>query len=187
MISPGQKGRLTVRELQNSDIPLLTSYWLDSKPAFLTGMGVDLEKLPPREVFQQMLEAQLDSPYEKKATYALIWLNNGEPVGHCNVNKIIFGREAYMHLHLWEGTHRRKGMGSQLVKFSLPYFFNNLELKVLYCEPYAINPAPNRTLARLGFDFEKEYTTIPGSINFEQPVRRWVLDRNKWQTLHTTT
>jgi RimJ/RimL family protein N-acetyltransferase len=60
-----------------------------------------------------------------------------------------------MHLHLWYPDKRIKGMGVQLVKKSLPYFFNNLHLKTLYCEPYALNPAPNKTLPKVGFEFVK--------------------------------
>lgn len=178
---------LSVREIQESDIPGIASYWLDSASDFLVGMGVDLQKLPSREQFSKMLKDQINSPYREKETYALIWLISGEAIGHCNVNKIIFGSEAYMHLHLWESKHRRKGMGSKLVRLSLPNFFNNLELEVLYCEPHARNPAPNITLERLGFTFVKEYTTIPGSINYEQPVKRWALDRKKWQTTLANT
>jgi len=73
-----------------------------------------------------------------------------------------------MHLHLWNAASRKKGIGSQLVKMSLKYFFENLKLKRLFCEPYALNPAPNKTLEKTGFDFVKEYITIPGAFNFEQ-------------------
>ena len=62
-----------------------------------------------------------------------------------------------------------------MVKMTLPYFFENLKLKKMYSEPYALNPAPNRILKKVGFEFVKEYTTIPGSLNFEQPVKRWEL------------
>ena len=58
---------------------------------------------------------------------------------------------------------------------TIPCYFKNLQLKKLICEPYALNPAPHKTLEKLGFQFEKEYVTVPGSINFEQPVKRWVL------------
>ena len=44
-----------------------------------------------------------------------------------------------------------------------------------------MNPAPNKTLARVGFEFVKEYVTVPGSINFEQPVNRWEMTREKYK------
>jgi len=108
----------------------------------------------------------------------MIWLFNGKAIGHCNVNNIIFGQSAFMHLHMWNAPNRKKGMGSQLVQLSIPYFFKHLELKELFCEPYALNPAPNKTLAKLGFQFIKKHVTIPGSLNFEQEVNRWRFDQD---------
>ncbi|MEO8398721.1 MAG: GNAT family protein, partial [Ignavibacteriaceae bacterium] len=161
---------LSVREIKIEDIEPLTQYWLNSEPDFLINMGVDLDKVPSEEELTKMLKEQINSSIEKKLSYALIWLAENKPVGHTNVNKIEFGKEAYMHLHLWNSEHRKKGMGTEFVKLSLPYFFENLKLIQLFCEPYSLNPAPNKTLEKIGFEFEKEYVTIPGSINFEQKV-----------------
>lgn len=165
----------SVRELKISDIGAITDYWLHSDAAFLTGIGVDLTKLPARDEWVAMLTAQTMAPIEEKQSYCMIWEINGQPVGHSNVNKIVFGKEAYMHLHLWHSQERQHGFGTALVKLTLPYFFERLQLRTLYCEPYALNPAPNRTLEKLGFTFEKKYITTPGWINFEQPVNRWKL------------
>jgi RimJ/RimL family protein N-acetyltransferase len=88
-----------------------------------------------------------------------------------------------MHLHLWNSSARQKEADAALVKLTLPFFFENLRLKDLFCEPYALNPAPNKTLAKTGFEFVKEYITIPGALNFEQPVYRWQLTYEKYKTL----
>ena len=174
---------LSVRELQASDIDLIAQYWLGAEASFLEGMGVDLAKMPDKEHWTTMLSEQLRQSMEEKQSYCIIWQAEGRPVGHCNVNKIIFGEEAYMHLHLWEAGVRTRGLGSALVKMTLPYFFNNLKLKKLYCEPYALNPSPNKTLAKVGFEFVKEYITTPGRLNFEQPVNRWVLSVENYRQL----
>ncbi len=136
-------------------------------------MGIDLTKMPLKEEWVPMLTEQLQIPYDQKKSYSTIWELNGKPVGHCNVNKITFGEEAYMHLHIWYAAERRAGFGVSFIKMSLPWFFKNLQLKKIYCEPYALNPAPNKTLARAGFSFIKEYNSIPGSFSFEQPVNQW--------------
>ena len=170
---------LSVREIEPSDIKLITDYWINANEEFLKSMGADINKIPAKEEWNQMLLEQLDQPYHEKKSYCTIWMNNGEPVGHCNVNKIIFGEEAYMHLHLWNDVNRQKGTGVEFVKMSIPWFFINLDLKILYCEPYASNPAPNITLQKIGFTFVKEYRTIPGYLNFEQPVKLWKLDREQ--------
>ena len=166
---------LSVRELQKDDIELIVRYWLDADPSFLVGMGVDLSKMPSRAGLTDMLLQQLNQSFSEKQSYCLIWEAVKKPVGHSNINKIKFGKEAYMHLHLWDSPLRKKGWGTALVKMTLPYFFQNFELKNLYCEPYALNPAPNKTLKKIGFQFVKQYVTIPGSLNFEQEVNRWEL------------
>lgn len=174
---------LSVREIHQSDIPLIADYWLLSDPGFMKGMGVQQDKLLSREQWYQMLEEQLVLPYDQKQSYCIIWEIDGRPVGHSNANRIRYGQDAYMHLHLWNNIYRQKGSGSALVRMTLPYFFERLRLKTLYCEPYALNPAPNNTLPRLGFTFVRTHRTIPGPICFEQDVNLWALTEAAFRSL----
>ncbi len=174
---------LTVRPLSEADIPLITAYWLNAAPDFLQNMGVDLTKMPSPEQWRDSLMEQLSQEIPDKKSYCIIWELNGQAVGHSNINKITFGVSAFMHLHLWKPDIRQKGMGSSLVKMTLPFFFENYKLQTLYCEPYALNPAPNKTLEKLGFQFVREYTTTPGWLNFEQPVRLWEMSRERFSNL----
>lgn len=164
---------LSVREIQHADIPLLLNYWYNADADYLKTMGADINLLPGKDQWTEALAEQVETPYAKKQSYCIIWLMDNQPVGHSNTNKIKFGEEAFMHLHLWDGPVRGKGIGTSFVKMTIPYFFNNLQLKKLFCEPYALNPAPNKTLAKAGFHFVTEQVTIPGSINFEQPTKLW--------------
>lgn len=177
------KTKLSVREMVRGDIDAVADYWLFSGPDHLLRMGVDLKKLPSRENLKSMLIGELNKALVKRMSYALIWECDGKAIGHCNVNQIEFGVSASMHLHLWKANIRQKGLGSTLVKQSLPYFFERLQLQRIYCEPYALNPAPNKTLAKIGFVWEKKYTTIPGSLNFEQEVNRWVITKSAFQKM----
>lgn len=179
-----QDGMLSVREITKEDIDLIIAYWLDSDREFMKGMGVDLSKMPGREQWREMLSEQLSQSYEEKKSYCIIWLVDEIPVGHSNVNKIVFGKEAYMHLHIWNQSDRKNGYGSRFVKMTIPYFFKNLKLQTLYCEPYALNPAPNRALEKMGFLFIKSYTGIPGWLNFEQEVNLWEMSRNRFSKLY---
>lgn len=172
----------TVREIQPKDINLLVAYWLNSDPDYLLGMGADPAKIPSEVEFRAMLHKQIDNPIDEKQSFALIWELDGKPVGHSNVNRITFGVEATMHLHLWYPDNRQKGLGSQLLIKSLPFYFEKLQIKKLICEPYALNPAPNKILKRIGFQFIKKYTTIPGSSNFEQEVNRYELTREDFKS-----
>ncbi|GAB5400157.1 MAG: hypothetical protein Aureis2KO_17420 [Aureisphaera sp.] len=175
--------QINVREIALKDIPSLVNYWLESDDDFLVGMGVDLSKVPSRDVLEEMFAEQIGAHYKDKKSYALIWEIDGMASGHTNINQIEFGKKAQMHLHLWDSKNRKRGLGLELVKRSLPYYFNHYELEELYCEPYALNPAPNKTLAKLGFEFIKTYETIPGSINFLQEVNQWRLTRQGFEKL----
>jgi len=169
--------------MEASDIPLLCAYWLNNTPQHLRSMGVDLQKLPSDTQLTSALQQQLQSPVEERNSFCMIWEIDGNPVGHCNTNPTQYGKQAFMHIHLWQETARRKGAGSQLLQMTLPVFFDKLQLQKLFCQPYALNKAPNETLRRAGFDLIREYTTTPGSLNFEQPVKLWQMTRKKWLQL----
>lgn len=174
---------IEVRELTLSDIDYITDYWGKSDKDYLVGMGVDLNKLPSREELSKMLATQIHLPDSEKASLALIAMIDGKPAGHCNVNYITYGNEATMHLHLWQSGNRRKGMGTRMVLKSLPIFFERLKLETIWCEPYSKNKAPIRTLQKVGFEFVKEYLTIPGSLNFDQVVSRWKMSKERFESI----
>lgn len=171
---------LIVREIKVKDIDLLLDYWYKSSDEHFLKMGADSTKLPNRNDFYNALVKQINSPFQKKQAYALIWEENSVPIGHSNLNNIVFGKEAFMHLHVWNIDKRKKGFGTTLVQKSLPFYFEKLQLETLYCQPYALNPAPNKTLENVGFEFVKNYITIPGSINFEQEVNLWKMSHTRF-------
>lgn len=172
---------INVREAESKDIVLICDYWINSSSEHLVGMGVDLKKMPTRDQIKKALTEQIESKHSSKLSYALIWEIDNQPIGHCNINQIVYGERANMHLHLWHNSHRKKGAGTVLVKKSLPFYFENFKLDFLDCEPYTLNPAPNKLLERVGFKFVKTHKTIPGSINFEQSVNLWRLTKEKYQ------
>lgn len=174
---------LSVRELSESDIQSLIQYWLSADAEFLQGMGVDLAKMPTQAQWESSLMEQLSQSIPDKKSYCIIWEVDGEAIGHSNINKIQMGQEAYMHLHIWRKDIRQKGLGEALVLMTLPFFFENYQLETLFCEPYALNPAPNKTLEKLGFEWVKTYETTPGWLNFEQSVNLWALSRERYQEL----
>jgi len=175
---------ISVKEIQKENIPQVIDYWMNASDDYLRSLGADPAKMPPAAGFEAMLSQQIATPYKDKKGFAMIWYVDNQAVGHNNINMISYGERANMHLHLWQPINRQKGIGTKLLKLSIPFFFEKFELQELYCEPYALNPAPNKTLPKLGFEFQKEYTTIPGSINFEQPVRQYKLSRERFEELY---
>ena len=176
---------LTVKELSEAEIPHIAEYWTASSDDHLVSMGVDLSKIPPKEGVINFLTEQINLDLKDRSSYALVWFIDGIPVGHCNVDQISFGEQANMHLHFWNNSTRKKGFGTILLRLSIPLFFEKLKLKVLISEPYAKNLAPNKTLPKLGFEFEKKHVCIPGSLCFEQEVNKWVLSKEKFSEMYS--
>jgi RimJ/RimL family protein N-acetyltransferase len=177
------KQQLSVRESTIYDLERIVDYFLNAEKDFLIGMGVDIAKLPAKTEWMNMLLSNDQQSSENKKFYYITWLINDEAIGHSNINRIIFGQEAYMHLHVWQSQNRNQGIGLKLLQMTLPYYFDVFKLKYLYCEPSASNPAPNKALEKLGFDFIKSYDTTPGWINFHQTVNRWCLTKEKFESL----
>jgi RimJ/RimL family protein N-acetyltransferase len=139
----------SVRLMQAADIDAITNYWLSADAAFLSGMGVALQLLPTRNQLSQMLQHQLQLPVEQRQSFCVIWELDGRAAGHCNTNPTDFGKEAAMHLHLWDSSLRRQGLGIQWLRMSIPLFFEHLKLQTLYSEPYALNAARTGRWSRL--------------------------------------
>src|SRR5829696_2725589 len=104
---------LSVREIEIRDIPSFIKYWFTADGDYLYNMGIDVSKMPALDKLSAALLEQLNTPIEKKTSYCIIWENNGEPIGHSNVNPITYGGEAKMHLHIWPAEERKKGMGAE--------------------------------------------------------------------------
>lgn len=171
-----------VREMKLDETRLMIRYFRNADLTYLNGMGVDPTKMPSESAWFELLQEDFERPIQQRQFFYLVWEADGVPIGHTNINKIVFGEEAYMHLHIWNEKHRRCGCASQLLKTSITRYFEIFQLRKLFCEPYALNPAPNRTLPKLGFQFVETYETTPGWIAFPQPVNRWVLEREQLAT-----
>ena len=158
-----------------ADYERMIDYFLQADQKFLISMGVDPGKLPTRKDWLDRLLPDLERTDCEKQTYFLSWLYNGVAIGHSNVNKIKYGEEAYIHLHIWAPEHRKVGIGTEFLRKSANAFIRKFALKSLCCEPYAENPAANRVLSKVGFRFIRRYRTVPGLINFDQEVNQYVI------------
>lgn len=173
----------TTREMTPLDAERVVDYFSNSDEAYLKGMGAEKSKLPPREDWIVAIQAELDKPYKEKSLYYVIWEVDGEAIGHSNINNISFGQEAFMHLHIWKKENRRFGNGLDLVRLSIPKYFELFQLETLRCEPFAGNPAPVRLLEHVGFEFVEIYETTPSIICLPQEVRKFEMSRERFLSL----
>ena len=171
---------LSVRDADESDYKNIIGYFINSATEYLHGMGVDPSLLPEENIWLEQILRSHHVPENKKEIFYLIWLLDETPIGHSNINRSKFGDHAYMHLHMWENSKRKSGLGFELLKKCIPIYFHRFQLQMLNCEPFAHNIGPNKTLARLGFDFVKEYHGKPGLISFPQSVNQWQMSYDKF-------
>ncbi|HLI66236.1 MAG TPA: GNAT family protein [Caulobacteraceae bacterium] len=168
---------LTVREMALEETELIIDYFHTSSVEHLESMGVDPSRLFPRPVWRERYAQDYPKPRCERAFMAVVWLEDQAPVGFSTADKIVFGERANMHLHVLDPARRASGVGAACVRQTVELYFETLKLKSLFCEPNAFNTAPNRTVQAAGFRYVKTHMTVPGPLNFHQPVTRWLIER----------
>ncbi len=114
--------KLSVRELTVNEIENIVDYFIDADSDFVKRMGADKSKFPKRKEWIAKLESDFRNTYFEKEFYYIVWLLDDQPIGHSNINQIEFGKTATMHLHLWDNTKRKKGLGLEFLLMTIPYF-----------------------------------------------------------------
>jgi RimJ/RimL family protein N-acetyltransferase len=168
---------LSVREMTVAETDLIIDYFHGSPPEHLETLGVDPTRLPNPQSWRDRFEQEFARPIEQRAAFVVVWLAEGRPVGFSTSDKIRYGEQANMHLHVTAPERRQQGIGVECVRRSVDIYFERLKLKTLFCEPNAFNVAPNRTLQKAGFRYLKTHMTVPGPLNYHQAVTRWVIER----------
>lgn len=167
---------ISVREMQLEEVEAVINYFHGATPEHLELLGVDPTRLPSKAQWKQLYEHDYSLPRERRKSLLVLWTADGKNVGFSSVDKIKFGEEACMHLHLFESQSRKIGYGAMCVRQSVAIYFQLLKIKRLFCEPNAFNVAPNRTLQKAGFRYVKTHMTVPGPLNFRQAVTQWVIE-----------
>ena len=158
--------QIEVREMTIEEAPAVVDYFHSSTPEHLETLGVDPTRLPPINEWIARLERDFGDPASKRRGFLVSWLVDDDLVGFSSCDKIEFGEQANMHLHVVRPSQRQLGIGTNCVRQSVEIFFENLQLKRLFCEPNAFNIGPNRTLQKAGFTYVKTYMTNPGPLNY---------------------
>ena len=168
---------LVIREMAINEVGLIIDYFHGSTPEHLETLGVDPTRLPTRQDWRERYISEYGRPVQERSTILVIWQLDGVGIGFSTSDKIVYGEQAHMHLHVVDPPSRRSGIGSGCVRETAELYFKTLGLRRLFCEPNAFNVAPNRTLQSVGFKYVKTYNTVPGPLNYHQAVTRWVLEK----------
>ena len=160
-----------------SEVVIRIDYFHSATDDYLDMLGVDRARLLARDAWCKAYAEDYARPIQQRETFQLLWLSGNTPIGFSSVDLIEFGTSARMHLHVLKKENRNKRVGVKCVRESVRIYFERLKLQRLFCEPNALNIAPNRTLQAAGFKYLKTYETVPGPINFHQAVTRWAIER----------
>jgi RimJ/RimL family protein N-acetyltransferase len=167
---------LVVREMAADEADLIIDYFHGSTPEHLELLGVDPTRLPTPERWRERYVRDFAVPVRDRSSLLVIWELDGAPIGFSTADRIVYGEQAHMHLHVVDPQRRGSGIGSACVRETVELYFRALALERLFCEPSAFNVAPNRTLQAVGFKYVKTHMTVPGPLNYRQAVTRWVLE-----------
>ena len=161
------------------EVGLVIDYFHGATPEHLEKMGVDPTRLPSRSDWRARYAAEYGKLIPDRSVLLVIWELDGTRVGFSTSEKIVYGEQAHMHLHIVDPQLRGSGVGSAALPETIGLYFGALKLKRLFCEPNAFNVAPNRALQSVGFRYVKTYMTVPGPLNYHQAVTRWVFEEHQ--------
>lgn len=129
---------LLLRDLSESDIPLVLDYWFRSSPGFIESMGVDLKKLPKEQEMALNLteKCRENAKLPTSKLNALIISYQGQPIGVHTLFPFTEGDFGIFHAHIWKPEMRQQG----LAKFTYPRacleFINRFNLnRILFKTP----------------------------------------------------
>lgn len=123
-------GRPSVRELRLEEVDVRINYFHEASDDHLRALGVDRGRLPSPPAWRAWYEEDYSRPIEHRENYALRWELDGVLVGFSSVDRIAFGREAFMHLHILEPDRRHVGLGAEFVRLSARTYFDVLRIQV---------------------------------------------------------
>ena len=140
-------------------------------------MCVDKTQLPSSSDLNARLTKLLDTPLPDRASDPLIWEVDSKAVGLTNLNAIERGKQADIHLHLFDPHSRGKGLGRRLFMMSVQKYFQRHGLAKIVCQPASANPGPTGLMRALEIPVARTYLTKPSMICFEHEVNRYEINQ----------
>ena len=92
--------RLIVREMRLAEVGFRIDYFHEASDEHLRTLGVDRALLPTRDAWRAFYEEDFARPVRDRTNYLLVWEREGSMVGFSSADRIVVGKEAFMHLHI---------------------------------------------------------------------------------------
>lgn len=142
---------IAVREMILDEVELILDYFHGSTPEHLELLGVDPTRLPDRHRWRADFAEDYARGRRERSRLLAVWEVDGVPVGFSTADKIRFGDQAHMHLHVVDPDPRARGIGAACVRQTVDLYLKTLDIERDLCEPNAFKAAPNRTLQAPAF------------------------------------
>jgi len=91
---------LNVRPMQLEEVSVVIDYFHRASAEHLETLGVDPTRLPDPSKWRQLYEHEYSQPLERRGSFMVLWELEGRPMGFSTVDRLKYGEEAYMHLHV---------------------------------------------------------------------------------------
>lgn len=166
---------LSVRNLEEKDIPKIVDYFLDSKNHLVD--GIEYSKVPYEEEIIETLETSMSDANDKKQRYYLILENGGKNYGHCHIERFENRDEAYFYFYDWEGLLRNEKRIDGLINLAIQNILSTYPLKTIYSEPTRDDKYRNGVFERLGFEKIGEHQEIRDAISRNDTFVKWKLNK----------
>jgi RimJ/RimL family protein N-acetyltransferase len=160
--------------MQLADYEVRIAYFHQATDEHLARLGVDRSLLPSAAAWRDSFERDLSRPLDERAEYGVVWEVDERPIGFSTADQIRVGDEAHMHLHIVDPDQRASGLGTEFVRLTARHLCEVLRLSRLYCEPNALNVAPNRVLQKAGFRYVRSRECRPSPMNTHQTTTIWL-------------
>lgn len=163
----------SVRELAESDVAAIVTYWHESPPDYLESMGADANKLTARTQTEEKFRAALPSAPEPRRHIAIAVELGSRLVAYTNAY-LDDERRGHAHVHILDPEVRRTGLGSALFVRILTLYFDHYDLRALVFQTHPDSTGINRLLQGFGLkpklidDQNPSGMARPGLFNWYQ-------------------
>ncbi len=179
MHSPIDPNLISVRELTESDIPIMMNYWFRSPPGFIESMGVDPAKMPSESEMEAGMRARMQAsralPKPNSSGVAIVY--DGKFIGQHSVNQLTEDGSAIFHAHIFSPEFRGRGIGMHSYPKACRFFMDRFNLKRILFKTPLQNTGSIRVKEKLGLRCVGEETIGFGIIKAGTAAKVFELTR----------
>ena len=149
--APIQPSRVRVEDPRPGDAQAILDYWYRSPPAFLEGMGVDLDRLPAPEQLEARIEAKIRGAEGGTPPSDLLMIRcDASTIGFHIINEMVPGDGAIFHGHIFDPAFRRRGVAMTSYPLACRVFLDRFDLRRMWFKTPAQNLGAIRVKEKLG-------------------------------------